>query len=70
MHERRTAPGVPVPMQELLAAGWPGERMQAGAGENRLYVAMSALRNLGVGEILVRGDGGWLLEPSIELVTV
>jgi hypothetical protein len=47
----------------LFAAGWPGEVCAAGSAADRVYVALSALRKLGLDELIERHDGGWRLDP-------
>ncbi len=61
----RTAPGTPINARELVAAGWPGERLLPCAATNRLYVALATLRSLGMRGCLRRGRGGWLLDPEL-----
>lgn len=51
-----TEPGKPVLAAELIAAGWPGEKIMPAAAQNRLYVAMARLRQLGLNE-LIRNEG-------------
>jgi hypothetical protein len=65
----RAAPGTPVNARELVAAGWPGERLLPCAATNRLYVALATLRSLGMRGCLRRGRGGWLLDPALRLVS-
>jgi hypothetical protein len=59
----RGAPALSV--DELLEAGWPGERPLPEAGSNRVWVAISTLRKLGLGEMLQRWDGGYRLDPAV-----
>jgi hypothetical protein len=58
-------PGLPVSVGEMLAAGWPGESPLPEAGRNRVYVAVSALRNAGLGESLQRWDTGYRIDPQL-----
>lgn len=61
---RLSRPGTPVPVEALVAAGWPGERMISGAGTERVYAAIATLRRMGLrGLILQQGDG-YLLPPD------
>ncbi len=63
---RAHAAGAPsLSVDELLEAGWPGERPLPEAGSNRVWVAISTLRKLGLGEILQRWDGGYRLDPAV-----
>src|SRR5690606_4524586 len=64
--ETRVAkPNHPLEPDELIAAGWPGERMTPLAAQNRLKVALSTLRKLGLREVLQRRESGYLLDPSV-----
>ena len=51
-------------VQELLEAGWPGERPVAQAGANRVYVELNRLRRLGLRELLVKTADGYALAPE------
>jgi hypothetical protein len=62
---RRDRAGVALTVEELLHAGWPGEDPLPEAGSNRVYVAISTLRKLGLGESLQRWDGGYRLDPAV-----
>ncbi|NUP10291.1 MAG: AAA family ATPase [Polyangiaceae bacterium] len=64
---RLDAPGEPVPRSVLLASGWPGEKLVGGSGRNRLNVALSSLRSLGLRAALVVVDEGYLLDPEVEV---
>jgi predicted ATPase len=64
---RERAPGEPLAVEALIAAGWPGERMLAKAGATRVYTAMSTLRRLGLRDMLVHVEGGYLFEPSVPI---
>ena len=66
--QRERAPGLAVSCQQLLAAGWPGERMVAQAGSSRVYTAIATLRRMGLKHYLKRRDGGYLLDPATPLV--
>lgn len=56
---------------DLIAAGWPGERIQRHAAQNRLRVALHTLRRLGLNDLLVTHADGYHLDPkaAIELVS-
>ncbi|HEY4104391.1 MAG TPA: tetratricopeptide repeat protein, partial [Polyangiaceae bacterium] len=60
---RMTMPGVALSQDELLAYAWPGERMTAEAAANRMKVALSTLRKLGLRSLIQRTDEGYLLDP-------
>ncbi len=66
--QREHSPGEPLPVEALIDAGWPGERMTGDSASNRLKVALSTLRKLGLRELLVRDEsGGYLLDPTVPL---
>jgi hypothetical protein len=62
---RRDHAGTTLSVDDLLEAGWPGEDPLVEAGSNRVYVAISTLRKLGLGELLQRWDGGYRLDPVV-----
>src|SRR5262249_9035423 len=51
----------------LLEAAWPGEQMDIESGRNRVRVAIATLRDLGLRDVLVSRDGGYLLDPDVPL---
>ena len=55
---------------ELMEAGWPGEKLHPEAGTNRVYVAVTTLRNLGLRDLLVYRDEGYTLDPSVPVAVV
>ncbi len=61
---RRSAPGSALSVPELLEVGWPGERVEPRSGANRVYVALTTLRRLGLRDILLRERDGYLLAPA------
>jgi predicted ATPase/predicted negative regulator of RcsB-dependent stress response len=63
----RTRPGVAVSDDALIEAGWPGERIAHEASINRLKVALATLRKLGLRELMLRRDGGYLLDPAVKV---
>lgn len=62
---RRETPGVVVAREALLAAGWPRERILPAAAANRLHVALSTLRRLGLRDVIERVDEGWRMSPAL-----
>lgn len=62
--KRIEAPGEALALEELLAAGWPGERVGDSAGTNRVHVALSTLRNLGLRAFLVSSRDGYALTSA------
>jgi hypothetical protein len=61
------AGGEPVDTSKLLEAGWPGERIQASAGQSRVYVAISTLRRLGLREAIEHDERGYRISSSVEV---
>lgn len=70
LDRRITSPGTALTQQELLEAGWPGERVKHEAGTLRVYNALSTLRKLGLRAVLLSRDDGYLLDPSVEFSRV
>lgn len=65
---RQATPGQPVPVDTLLAAGWPDEpHMLHSAAMNRLHVALNRMRQMGLDDVLQRVDDGYLLDPAVGL---
>ncbi|MFY0534364.1 hypothetical protein [Nannocystis pusilla] len=62
--KRIEAPGEALALEELLAAGWPGERVGDSAGTNRVHVALTTLRNLGLRAFLVSNRDGYALTSA------
>lgn len=68
VQERARRPGSGVSLDELFEAGWPGEKARAESAANRVYVTLTRLRKLGLGDVLVCRPDGFLLDPSVPLV--
>lgn len=64
---RRARPGQPLSTRALVATVWPDDRSDPAALENRLWVALSAARRLGLDPIVRRDADGYLLDPAIPL---
>jgi tetratricopeptide (TPR) repeat protein len=54
-------------LENLVEAGWPGERIVQEAAAARAYVAVSTLRRLGLRPVLLHKDGLYRLDPKIPL---
>ncbi len=65
VERRLQAPGEALTQDELVAAGWPGEYISHGAASNRLHVALSTLRKLGLRRYLDSGEHGYFLAPGV-----
>jgi hypothetical protein len=69
--ERRLhAASTPLSAAELVQRGWPNERLAARAAGNRLQVALAELRKRGLGRVLARDTGGYLLDPKVALFVI
>ena len=62
--ERSSKPGVALTVHEIFELGWPGQRVEYELACNRVYAAISRLRSLGLGAVLVTRDDGYLLDPG------
>jgi tetratricopeptide (TPR) repeat protein len=65
--KRVSEPGALLASADLVAAGWPGEKMLEKSAQDRLWVAIRSLRRLGLEGILVTGREGYLLDPDVPL---
>lgn len=65
---RETRPGEALGHEELIAVGWPGERMLAEAARKRLRTAIWTLRRWGLEPALLTRDDGYLLDPYVPFV--
>ncbi len=62
---RLEKPGAALSAEDLIAAGWPGERMRHTAGLLRVYSGIRRLRRMGLENVLVTRDDGYLLDPNV-----
>lgn len=65
--ERASAPGKPVPATKLVRLMWPNEKIVPRAAMNRLYVAVTRLREEGLGPALAREGDGYLLRSDVAI---
>jgi len=65
--QRIEHPGVGLAVDALLEAGWPEEKMQWEAGVARVYTTVQRLRALGLHDVLITRDDGYLIDPGIEV---
>lgn len=61
---RLARPGDAYAADELIAIGWPDEKIQRDAASMRLYTTVRLLRKLGLEGVLLTRDDGYLLDPS------
>lgn len=66
--QRVEAPGEGLGVDDVLAAGWPDERIRYEAGANRVYVALAELRKIGLRDWLVTDERGYRLTTSKPVV--
>lgn len=59
--------GASLSVDALREAGWPGESMVPRAANNRVHVALSTLRRRGLRGHLQRFDGGYRLDPALDI---
>ena len=52
-------------VDDLLAIGWPGEKMARSSALNRLYVALATLRSLGLRDVIERRPHGYALNARV-----
>jgi hypothetical protein len=53
---------------DMLAAGWPGERMRAESGAARVYMAVRRLRLLGLERVLRTDEDGYFFDRHADVV--
>jgi hypothetical protein len=61
---RLARPGIPVSVEALVAAGWPGEKILPAAGAERVYAAIATLRRLGLRGFIAQQADGYLLRAD------
>jgi predicted ATPase len=67
--QRGTAPGAGLDADAVLAAGWPDERMMSSAGAMRVRTAIRTLRDLGLRDLLLTHDDGYVLDPTVSFAS-
>jgi predicted ATPase len=68
VEERLSRPGVPIGPEALGARVWPDEQIDAKTASERVYTAIAKLRRRGLGAVVVRQSGGYLLHPAVRCV--
>jgi hypothetical protein len=66
LHER--SPKATLSLDELVARGWPDERILPDAAKSRGYMALTRLRKLGLDDVLERLEDGYRLDPNLTVV--
>jgi hypothetical protein len=64
---QRSLGGQRASSEDLVAAGWPDEKLSHRAGRTRLYVALGELRKLGLRDVIRSGPRGYALDVPIEI---
>lgn len=59
----RDAPRRGLTVNEIFDAGWFGEHAEPEALAGRVYSAISKLRRMGLGEVVMRSEAGYQLDP-------
>jgi len=67
---REERPGEGIDAMALFDVGWPGERALPEAALHRVYVTLARLRKLGLGDLIVTRDDGYLLSTDVEVERV
>ena len=68
--QRLGSPSAALAWDRLFAAGWPGERAHVEAARNRVKVAVSTLRAMGLRDVLLHDGAGYLLDPAVAVSVV
>ena len=66
VQERIEHPGEALLRDDLFEAGWPGEHAEYEAAAGRVYTAIRDLRRLGLGEVIVTLDEGYLIPLHVD----
>lgn len=61
-------PGLFVERERLMESAWPGEMLLPASRKNRLHVALSTLRTLGLRSVLQGNAHGYRLDPDVRTV--
>jgi pSer/pThr/pTyr-binding forkhead associated (FHA) protein len=64
---RLRAPGTALSMTEMIAAGWPDERIGIESAQARVYTSVQRLRALGLDGVLITRGDGYLVDPAIDV---
>jgi hypothetical protein len=65
VERRLSSPGLGLNVRALIEVGWPGERILHDAALQRAYTTVQRLRALGLQQVLVTSDDGYLLSPTL-----
>ncbi|MGE3673200.1 MAG: hypothetical protein AB7K71_26240, partial [Polyangiaceae bacterium] len=65
---RHAQPGVALSVDDLIRAGWPGERILPSAAAGRVYTAIATLRRMGLRGVVEQNGAGYLIPAAIPLL--
>ncbi len=65
---RRRDAGRPLSAEQLIAAGWPDQRIIREAAMRRVQVMIGRMRGLGLRDVLETREDGYLLRSDVELI--
>jgi hypothetical protein len=65
---RLASPDQALPLHDVVDAVWAGERMQPEAAAARVYTTVKYLRRMGLRDLLISREDGYLLEPTVRVV--
>ncbi|MCB9610387.1 MAG: AAA family ATPase [Polyangiaceae bacterium] len=65
---RHAQPGVALSVDDLIRAGWPGERILPSAAAGRVYTAIATLRRMGLRGVVEQNGAGYLIPAEIPLL--
>lgn len=54
-------------VDEVLAAGWPGELVEARSGANRVYATIRLLRKTGLEDAITNEEGVYRIDPGLQV---
>lgn len=57
--------GEALSLDEIIQAGWPGERLGLSSAANRVRVALATLRKLGLKDAIKTVQGGYTLDATL-----
>jgi FHA domain len=64
---RLQASGTALSMAEMIAVGWPDERIGIESAQARVYTSVQRLRALGLDGVLITRGDGYLVDPAIDV---
>lgn len=68
LEAHQASPGAWLDVAAIFAAGWPGESARPASVTNRVYVTVSRLRKLGLGDLLESDSRGFRIRPDAEVM--